>query len=263
MLSCHLKCKFEPNQKLPLQDGDKLYKVIGNLKDKDMAMLEERIKRQAKTRPLPGTAAQQQQQQQQQQDPVQHRRPSPDEQPASAGPQRRGFNSAPRRPATAGGVPADGPPPPTAARGGGGHNPSPSKMRPVSGAFTLDLDKIESAVDNIGDSGLRLVNHKLDDIFNDDPVSLPRTVSGRRAMQGNRGGGLHNLGSPPGRSAGDPASPPESERPLTDMPEAYEALDVVLAQIFNQVSDVTLQYLYYWPYSKEQSCNLIMELLDN
>jgi len=31
--------------------------VIGNLKEKDMAMLEERIKRQAKTRPLPGTEA--------------------------------------------------------------------------------------------------------------------------------------------------------------------------------------------------------------
>ena len=31
---------------------------------------------------------------------------------------------------------------------------SPSRAnRPVSGAFTLDLDKIESAVDNIGDTG--------------------------------------------------------------------------------------------------------------
>merc|ERR1719327_265876 len=32
------------------QEGEKLYKLIGNLPDKDMAMLEERIKRATKTR---------------------------------------------------------------------------------------------------------------------------------------------------------------------------------------------------------------------
>ena len=32
-----------------LQEGEKLYKMVGNLPDKDMAMLEERIKRATKT----------------------------------------------------------------------------------------------------------------------------------------------------------------------------------------------------------------------
>ena len=33
-----------------LQEGEKLYRMVGNLPDKDMAMLEERIKRASKTR---------------------------------------------------------------------------------------------------------------------------------------------------------------------------------------------------------------------
>ena len=32
------------------QEGEKLYRMVGNLPDKDMAMLEERIKRASKTR---------------------------------------------------------------------------------------------------------------------------------------------------------------------------------------------------------------------
>ena len=33
-----------------MQEGEKLYRMVGNLPDKDMAMLEERIKRASKTR---------------------------------------------------------------------------------------------------------------------------------------------------------------------------------------------------------------------
>lgn len=49
----------------------------------------------------------------------------------------------------------------------------------MSGAFTLDLEKIESQVDRqLGEQGIRLVNHNLDEIFNDEPVMLPETVTG-------------------------------------------------------------------------------------
>merc|ERR1719195_2478662 len=54
------------------QEGEKLYKLIGNLPDKDMAMLEERIKRATKTRQVVAqvkAAAESLPQQQQQQQP--------------------------------------------------------------------------------------------------------------------------------------------------------------------------------------------------
>ena len=38
------------------QAGEKMYKMIGNIPDRDMAMLEERIKRQSKSRPPPGSS---------------------------------------------------------------------------------------------------------------------------------------------------------------------------------------------------------------
>ena len=50
-----------------------------------------------------------------------------------------------------------------------------------SGAFTLDFDKIESGSMHGSIGGPQLVNHNLDDIFNDDPVRLPQTLAGRRA----------------------------------------------------------------------------------
>lgn len=37
------------------QDGERMYKLIGNIPEKDMAMLEERIKRLSKNRPAPGS----------------------------------------------------------------------------------------------------------------------------------------------------------------------------------------------------------------
>ena len=57
--------------------------------------------------------------------------------------------------------------------GRGGSQPP----RPVSGAFTLDLDKIEGRVGDVRLSvtGPKLVEHNLDDIINDSPVMLPVT----------------------------------------------------------------------------------------
>ena len=63
---------------------------------------------------------------------------------------------------------------------------SPGKVggaRPVSGAFTLDLEKIESTVENMGEGGVRLVNHNLDEIFNDGPVRLPQTMTARQVLE--------------------------------------------------------------------------------
>ena len=59
-------------------------------------------------------------------------------------------------------------------------SPSGGRDRPVSGAFTLDLDKIESGSMYGSIGGPQLVNHNLDDIFNDDPVKLPPTLAGQR-----------------------------------------------------------------------------------
>ena len=55
---------------------------------------------------------------------------------------------------------------------------APNPARPVSGAFTLDLDKIEGRMERLSDSGPKLVDHDLDDIINSDPVMLPITRTG-------------------------------------------------------------------------------------
>ena len=186
------------------QEGDRLYKMIGNLPEKDMAMLEERIKRQSKTRAPPTTgvqeaptAAQQQhttvrsggggggggnasQQSQVTARPgsnLASRLARPQTGSGSGGGPRSGSASS-NSDQQIGGEPqmrygGGGPPPTQLTRG------SPSKARPVSGAFTLDLEKIESQVDRqLGEQGIRLVNHNLDEIFNDEPVMLPQTVTG-------------------------------------------------------------------------------------
>jgi hypothetical protein len=142
-------------------------------------MLEERIKRQAKTRPLPGTGVQE----------------SAPAKPAGGpkinppGPEKSaGGSSIPgvrSRPATAGTVPpseTQSAAPSRLPSAFGGRAPvAQSAARPVSGAFTLDLEKIESAVDKaVAETGLKLVNHRLDDILNDEPIALPPTMTGRR-----------------------------------------------------------------------------------
>ena len=54
------------------------------------------------------------------------------------------------------------------------------RNRPVSGAFTLDLDKIESGSMYGSIGGPQLVNHNLDDIFDEEPVKLPSRLAGPR-----------------------------------------------------------------------------------
>merc|ERR1719507_369479 len=78
----------------------------------------------------------------------------------------------------------------------------------------------------MGEGGVRLVNHNLDEIFNDGPVRLPQTITARRHF------------SPPSAQSPISAAPPPLQHrpPLSEMPEAYEALDVVLAQILNRDS---------------------------
>ena len=159
--------------------------MIGNLPDKDISMLEERIKRASKSRPPPGSgptassAAPPA--------PAREEPPEPVAQPVSTGLPRPGTNrnitSALRRygqPAGAGREQSAGPA--MSQNYGGQANPesrlpgprgSPGgRDRPVSGAFTLDLDKIESGSMYGSIGGPQLVNHNLDDIFNDDPVKV-------------------------------------------------------------------------------------------
>ena len=47
--------------------------------------------------------------------------------------------------------------------------------RPVSGAFSLDLDKIESKTERMSDIGPKLIEHNLEDIMNSEPIMLPVT----------------------------------------------------------------------------------------
>ena len=119
----------------------------------------------------------------------------------------------------------------------------------------------------MGEGGVRLVNHNLDEIFNDGPVRLPQTMTARQVLEQVLDGQvivyremaklilkwdseiqvssgllyLHLFSiihrrqfSPP--SAQSPISAPAAQhrQPLSEMPEAYEALDVVLAQVMNQ-----------------------------
>lgn len=233
------------------QDGERMYKALGNLPEKDMAMLEERIKRTSKSRPPP----------KQGQPAVTNASaaappPTKSDPPSRAGSanppgvnpnsklEKPGLASRLVRPQTAGGALTNGSATFTRQQAAAGlsgmgappsvrNNGSPLRSRPISGAFTLDLDKIESAVNRMDDGNnvKGLVEHNLDDIFNHDPVTLPT----RRQFppSPSNGSGPQHLGF------SRPASM-NSQPPLADMPEAYEMLDVVLAQIFNQDTEVCI-----------------------
>jgi len=193
------------------QEGEKLYKMIGNLPEKDMAMLEERIKRASKTRQV-----------------VNHNPPAASEPPPPEPRQTGNRNTA--RPGT-------GIRPPSAARdnesevkmryqqarsNSAGRAPNPA--RPVSGAFTLDLDKIEgrSGMERLSDSGPKLVEHDLDDIINSDPVMLPIT---RTSLQQNV------------------SSPESGGNRLIHNQEAHQAVNAVIAQIFSTDTNVSISAL--------------------
>lgn len=154
-----------------------MYKMIGNLPDRDMSMLEERIKRASKSRPAMSAPAP----------------PEPEPAPVAPPPvQNTGLprpGSTSNRNAPSGlrrfGAPASSSIPSSnpvesrlPQRGSPSHS-SHGRDRPISGAFTLDFDKIESGAMDGSIRAPQLVNHNLDAIFNDDPVKLPPTLIGR------------------------------------------------------------------------------------
>ena len=65
----------------------------------------------------------------------------------------------------------------------------------ISGAFTLDLDKIEGrgGVERLSEIGPKLVEHDLDDIINSDPVMLPVTRTGLQQRVGRPESGGNRL----------------------------------------------------------------------
>ncbi|QQP52545.1 Cytoskeleton associated protein 5 [Caligus rogercresseyi] len=181
-----------------------MYKMIGNLPEKDMTMLEERIKRASKTRQPPSNEQQAPQ--------TQAHQPSPP--PASSNknaniPKPGGGRSIPSRSARA-------------QRTLGGGSPS----RPMSGAFTLNYEEIEAVSEHrMSESGPRLVRHNLDDIFGD--VSLPKTQTSKATFS-----------SPPPHTAtthGGSNNYHHSSHtsPLSENSEVYEALDLIISQVFS------------------------------
>lgn len=223
--------------------------MIGNMPEKDMSFLEERIKRSQLSRPPPGSTG-----------PTVAAAAAP----VAAAPPPQPQPAQPAIPEPRSGIPGNrnrNIPPPGSGLSGlkryQAHQqqsqlqqmqqqqpqapsdiptnvrrspPSGSGLfgrdRPVSGVFSLDLDKIENGGDlyrsNNG-SGPKLVSHNLDEIFGDDGhVRLPPTISSARNNL--IGGGYHY--APPAMSM-----PMQPQRNLIESPEAYEALDVVLAQV--------------------------------
>lgn len=200
------------------QEGEKLYKMIGNLPEKDMAMLEERIKRASKTRQV-----------------VNHNPPPAAAEPPPPEPRQQGGNRNTSRPGT-------GIRPPSAASAGAARDNesevkmryqqarsnsagrAPNPARPVSGAFTLDLDMIEGrgGMERLSDSGPKLVEHDLDDIINSDPVMLPITRTGLQQRVG---------------------SPESAVNRLIHNQEAHQAVNAVIAQIFSTDTNVSITAL--------------------
>jgi len=218
------------------QEGEKLYKMIGNLPDKDLAMLEERIKRASKTRQVVSHQPQ----------PVQHQASPP-----PAEPQPR-----------AGARPSTGLRPPSSSSAGSARDTeSDIKMRyqqaraqsagrshpprPVSGAFTLDLDKIEGRVGDVRLSvtGPKLVEHNLDDIINDSPVMLPVTRTAIRM------------------TASPEADRTFSNKSLIGNQDAYQAINATIAQIFT--TDTTTSISALAELDELMKDNEKVELLEN
>ena len=175
-----------------VEAGEKqTYKMMGRIPEKDKDMLEERIKRVSKSRPPPGgpvAAA-----------PAPAQEPSQPPSPAATGLPRPGSN----RNLTSGirmryGHPSSAPGSAASAAAPAAMSASPNpsqpesrlpqsrgmsaggRNRPVSGIFTLDFDKIESGSMHGSIGGPQLVNHNLDDIFDDEPVKLPSKLAYRR-----------------------------------------------------------------------------------
>jgi len=203
------------------QEGEKLYKMVGHLPDKDLAMLEERIKRASKTRQV---VSQLQAAAPPVEPPMERGPPRPRTgglRPPAAGPPTSASAGAARD----GGVEAEVRLRYQAARAGsGGRAP-----RPVSGAFTLDLAAIEGRAggDRLSEVGPQLVEHDLQDIIDSDPVTLPLTRT-------------HNH-----RGREDclsPDSSPASARLMANQ-EAHQAVNAVIAQVYSTDSQVSIAAL--------------------
>ncbi|KAL7992320.1 hypothetical protein Chor_016576 [Crotalus horridus] len=123
--------------------GDQVFKLIGNLSEKDMSMLEERIKRSAKK---PNTALSRQ----------------VDEKPQRIQNANAGANMLRK------GAAEDMSSKLNQARNLSGHSEA---MHTVPREFQLDLDEIENDNGTVRCEMPALVQHKLDDIF--EPVSIP------------------------------------------------------------------------------------------
>ena len=222
-----------------------MYKMIGNIPDRDMGMLEERIKRQSKSRPPPGSSAPQA--------PVQAApEPMPPPQQPATGLPRPGNRNIPSAAASGSSAlrmrfqqqqqqqqqqqhqPESRLP---QQRTSPGSRIGSARDRPVSGAFTLDLDKIESGGMDGSIHAPQLVNHNLDGIFNEEPVILPPTLT-------SRGGQSLHRNFPPSPVSGSGGAVVTSPTvPLSENSEALEALDVILAQVFNKDASACISAL--------------------
>ena len=117
---------------------------------------------------------------------------------------------------------------------------APNPARPVSGAFTLDLDKIEGRMERLSDSGPKLVEHDLDDIINSDPVMLPITRTGLQ----------QRVGSP--ESAGNRLIHYQEAHQVQFygnyttgyfQPLIFQAVNAVIAKIFSTDTNVSITAL--------------------
>ncbi|KZS13490.1 Miniature spindles-like protein [Daphnia magna] len=140
------------------QEGEKVYKLIGQLSEKDMSLLEERIKRSAKNRPVPGAA------------PVKTAvTPTP--------------NPGPTSPDTRSGLPVRGARPASAYYASDNKNTRVEvaerpQARPISGVFAMELEQtVQKAAGLRGHVNssihLDLVQVNFDDILN-EAVPMPR-----------------------------------------------------------------------------------------
>ena len=197
------------------QEGEKLYKMIGNLPDKDLAMLEERIKRASKTRQVVSRQPQAQQNSPQPSaESRQSSRPGTGLRPpsaTSAASVREAESDLKARYQQA------------RAQSAGRNTAQP---RPASGAFTLDLAKIEGRVGDVRLScvGPKLVEHNLDEIINDSPVTLPVT---RTTM----------------RMTASPENDRNSGNRLVGNQEAHQAVNATIAQIFTPDTSASIAAL--------------------
>ena len=210
--------------------------MIGNIPDRDMAMLEERIKRTSKSRPPPGSSAPPAPVQAAPepmappQQPTGLPRPGNRNIPSAGGASNLRMRYQQQQPQQQSGQPAESRLP--QQRTSPGSRIGSGRDRPISGAFTLDLDKIESGGMDGSIHAPQLVNHNLDGIFNEEPVVLPPTLANRGGSSSS--GSHHRMDHrnfPPSPVSGAVTSPTV---PLSENSEALEALDVILAQVFNK-----------------------------